>query len=230
MIHALLPVYLVVVLGTSTMTVGIIEGITEATAAITKVFSGALSDRLGKRKLLAAASYGLAALTKPIFPLAETVGWLIGARFIDRIGKGIRGAPRDALVADLAPADMRGAAFGLRQALDTVGAFAGPLWRWRSRAEAKYAAARDGARRAAAVRGSAIRRPSGHSHSAAPRGYAAAGRPGSTSYRSSKVSQPGRITMQPGHPAPQLHIEDVSRQPLRESSALGIDARRAAIP
>ncbi|BDG71594.1 MFS transporter [Roseomonas fluvialis] len=127
MIHALLPVYLVVVLGTSTMTVGIIEGIAEATAAITKVFSGALSDRLGKRKLLAATGYGMAALTKPIFPLAETVGWLIGARFIDRIGKGIRGAPRDALVADLAPADMRGAAFGLRQALDTVGAFAGPL-------------------------------------------------------------------------------------------------------
>jgi MFS family permease len=127
MIHALLPVYLVVVLGTSTMTVGIIEGIAEATAAITKVFSGALSDRLGKRKLLAATGYGLAALTKPVFPLAETVGWLIGARFIDRIGKGIRGAPRDALVADLAPPDMRGAAFGLRQALDTVGAFAGPL-------------------------------------------------------------------------------------------------------
>jgi MFS family permease len=127
MIHALLPVYLVVVLGTSTMTVGIIEGIAEATAAITKVFSGALSDRLGKRKLLAATGYGLAALTKPIFPLAESVGWLIGARFVDRIGKGIRGAPRDALVADLAPPDMRGAAFGLRQALDTVGAFAGPL-------------------------------------------------------------------------------------------------------
>lgn len=127
MIHALLPVYLVVVLGTSTLAVGFIEGIAEATAAITKVFSGALSDRLGKRKLLAAAGYGMAALTKPVFPLAETLGWLIGARFVDRIGKGIRGAPRDALVADIAPPAMRGAVFGLRQALDTVGAFLGPL-------------------------------------------------------------------------------------------------------
>lgn len=127
MIHALLPVYLVVVLGTSTLAVGFIEGIAEATAAITKVFSGALSDRLGKRKLLAATGYGMAALTKPVFPLAETVGWLIGARFVDRIGKGIRGAPRDALVADIAPPELRGAAFGLRQALDTVGAFLGPL-------------------------------------------------------------------------------------------------------
>ncbi|PWS35985.1 MFS transporter [Falsiroseomonas bella] len=127
MIHALLPVYLVVVLGTSTLAVGFIEGIAEATAAITKVFSGALSDRLGKRKLLAATGYGMAALTKPVFPLAETLGWLVGARFVDRIGKGIRGAPRDALVADIAPAEMRGAAFGLRQALDTVGAFLGPM-------------------------------------------------------------------------------------------------------
>lgn len=127
MIHALLPVYLVVVLGTPTLAVGFIEGVAEATAAITKVFSGALSDRLGKRKLLAATGYGVAALTKPVFPLAETVGWLVGARFVDRIGKGIRGAPRDALVADIAPAEMRGAAFGLRQALDTVGAFLGPL-------------------------------------------------------------------------------------------------------
>jgi MFS family permease len=127
MIHALLPVYLVVGLGASTLAVGFIEGIAEATAAITKVFSGALSDRLGRRKLLAATGYGMAALTKPVFPLAETVGWLVAARFVDRVGKGIRGAPRDALVADLAPAEIRGAAFGLRQALDTVGAFAGPL-------------------------------------------------------------------------------------------------------
>lgn len=127
MIHALLPLYLVTVLGTSTLTVGIIEGIAEATAAITKVFSGALSDWLGKRKLLAAFGYGLAAFTKPIFPLAPTVGWLVLARFIDRIGKGIRGAPRDALIADLTPSNARGASFGLRQALDTVGAFVGPL-------------------------------------------------------------------------------------------------------
>lgn len=127
MIHALLPIYLVTVLGTSTLTVGIIEGIAEATASITKVFSGAISDWLGKRKLLAVTGYGLAAFTKPVFPLASSVGWLVAARFIDRIGKGIRGAPRDALVADLAPAHLRGASFGLRQSLDTVGAFVGPL-------------------------------------------------------------------------------------------------------
>ncbi|HXV29773.1 MAG TPA: MFS transporter [Sinorhizobium sp.] len=127
MIHALLPVYMVTVLGTSTFAVGLIEGIAEATAAITKVFSGALSDWLGRRKLLAALGYGLAALTKPIFPLAPSVEWLVLARFVDRIGKGIRGAPRDALVADIAPPDLRGASFGLRQSLDTVGAFIGPL-------------------------------------------------------------------------------------------------------
>jgi MFS family permease len=127
MIHALLPVYMVSVLGTSALTVGIIEGIAEATASITKVFSGALSDWLGKRKLLAALGYGLAAFTKPIFPLAPTVEWLIAARFIDRIGKGIRGAPRDALVADISPPHLRGASFGLRQSLDTIGAFVGPL-------------------------------------------------------------------------------------------------------
>ena len=127
MIHALLPVYLVTVLGTSTLTVGIIEGIAEATAAIVKVFSGALSDWLGRRKFLAALGYGLAAFTKPIFPLAPTVGWLVAARFIDRVGKGIRGAPRDALLADISPAHLRGASFGLRQSLDTIGAFLGPL-------------------------------------------------------------------------------------------------------
>lgn len=127
MIHALLPVYLVSAMGASMVTVGFIEGLAEATAAITKVFSGALSDWLGKRKVLAVAGYGLAALTKPVFPLAPTIGWLVGARFIDRVGKGIRGAPRDALVADIAPPAMRGASFGLRQSLDTVGAFLGPL-------------------------------------------------------------------------------------------------------
>lgn len=127
MIHALLPLYLTVGLGVTALTVGIIEGIAEATAAITKVFSGALSDRIGRRKELAALGYGLAAITKPVFPLAPSVGWLIAARFIDRIGKGIRGAPRDALVADLAPEGRRGAAFGLRQSLDTIGAFIGPL-------------------------------------------------------------------------------------------------------
>jgi MFS family permease len=127
MIHALLPLYLVGVLGASTLTVGFIEGIAEATASITKIFSGALSDYLGKRKLLAVLGYGLAALTKPVFPLASSIAWLTAARFVDRIGKGIRGAPRDALVADLTPADRRGTAFGLRQSLDTVGAVLGPL-------------------------------------------------------------------------------------------------------
>jgi MFS family permease len=128
MIHALLPIYLVTVLGASATTVGAIEGIAEATASVTKVFSGAISDWIGKRKLLAVLGYGLAAITKPVFPLAPTVGWLFAARFIDRIGKGIRGAPRDALVADIAPGHLRGASFGLRQSLDTVGAFIGPLF------------------------------------------------------------------------------------------------------
>ena len=119
--------YLVTVLGASTLSIGFIEGIAEATANVTKIFSGALSDWLGNRKLLTALGYGLAAFTKPIFPLATTIGWVIAARFIDRIGKGVRGAPRDALIADLAPANLRGASFGLRQALDSVGAFVGPL-------------------------------------------------------------------------------------------------------
>ena len=127
MIHALLPVYLTVGLGATALAVGVIEGIAEATAAITKVFSGALSDRMGRRKELAAVGYGLAAVTKPVFPLAPSIGWLIAARFIDRVGKGIRGAPRDALIADLAPERRRGAAFGLRQSLDTLGAFIGPI-------------------------------------------------------------------------------------------------------
>jgi len=127
LIHALLPLYLVVGLGASALAVGVIEGVAEATALIMRIFSGALSDRLGNRKWLAAFGYGLAAFTKPIFPLASTIGWLFTARFIDRIGKGIRGAPRDALIADLAPADLRGASFGLRQSLDTIGAFLGPL-------------------------------------------------------------------------------------------------------
>jgi MFS family permease len=127
MIHALLPSYLVTVLGASMLEVGIIEGIAEATASITKLFSGVLSDSLGRRKLLAATGYGLAAFAKPIFPLAVSLNWLIAARFIDRVGKGIRGAPRDALIADISPAELRGASFGLRQSLDTVGAFIGPL-------------------------------------------------------------------------------------------------------
>jgi MFS family permease len=127
MIHALLPVFLVGVLGASVTAVGFLEGTAEAIASITKVFSGTLSDRLGQRKLLTVAGYGLAALTKPFFALAPTTAWVFGARFVDRVGKGIRGAPRDALLAELAPTPIRGAAFGLRQALDTVGAFAGPL-------------------------------------------------------------------------------------------------------
>jgi MFS family permease len=127
LVHSLLPVFMVTVLGASTITVGVIEGVAEATAAITKVFSGALSDYFRKRKVLVALGYGLAAFTKPVFPLATTIGWVFAARFVDRIGKGIRGAPRDALVADIVPPELRGAAYGLRQALDTVGAFIGPL-------------------------------------------------------------------------------------------------------
>jgi MFS family permease len=126
MIHGLLPVYLTSVLGASALTVGAIEGVAESAALITRIFSGALSDWLGKRKLLTLIGYGLAALSKPVFPLASSVGWLVTARFVDRIGKGIRGAPRDALIADISPASVRGASFGLRQTLDTVGAFLGP--------------------------------------------------------------------------------------------------------
>lgn len=127
LIHSLLPVYLVSVLGASALSVGFIEGVAEATAAIVKVFSGTLSDYLGKRKLLTVIGYGLAAVSKPLFALAGSVTWIFTARFIDRIGKGIRGAPRDALIGDLAPSHLRGASYGLRQSLDTVGAFVGPL-------------------------------------------------------------------------------------------------------
>jgi MFS family permease len=127
MIHALLPLYLTVALGASALVVGVIEGVAEATALIVKVFSGALSDRWRKRQAITAFGYGLAALSKPLFALATGPFLVFVARFLDRIGKGIRGAPRDALIADLTPPEIRGAAFGLRQALDTVGAFAGPL-------------------------------------------------------------------------------------------------------
>lgn len=127
LIHSLLPVFLVTVVGAGTTVVGLIEGIAEATAAIAKMFSGALSDRIGKRKLLVGIGYGLAAVTKPVFPLASTAGEVLAARFVDRIGKGIRDAPRDALIADITPPAIRGAGYGIRQALDTAGAFAGPL-------------------------------------------------------------------------------------------------------
>ena len=127
LIHSLLPVFMVTSLGASVLAIGVIEGIAESTALIVKVFSGAISDYLGKRKSLAVIGYGLGALSKPLFALALSVNWVLAARFMDRIGKGIRGAPRDALVADLTPPEIRGAAYGLRQSLDTVGAFAGPL-------------------------------------------------------------------------------------------------------
>lgn len=127
LVHSLLPVFMATVLGSSMATIGLIEGFGEAAAAITKVFSGALSDYLGKRKVLAGLGYGLAALTKPVFPLATTITWVFAARFIDRVGKGIRGAPRDALVAELVSKELRGAAYGLRQSLDSIGAFVGPL-------------------------------------------------------------------------------------------------------
>lgn len=127
MIHSLLPLFMVGTLGTSVFAVGLIEGAAEATALIVKIFSGALSDYLGKRKGLAVLGYSLAAITKPMFALAQSSGMVLAARLADRLGKGIRGAPRDALIADVTPASMRGAAFGLRQSLDTVGAFVGPL-------------------------------------------------------------------------------------------------------
>jgi MFS family permease len=126
-IHSLLPMFLVSTLGASVAAVGIIEGLAEATSLITKVFSGALSDYLGNRKWLAVAGYALGAASKPLFAIAPSYGYVLTARVVDRVGKGVRGAPRDALIADITPAELRGAAFGLRQALDTVGAFLGPL-------------------------------------------------------------------------------------------------------
>ena len=127
LIHSLLPLYLALELGASTLTIGLLEGFAEATALIVKVFSGVISDFFRRRKALVVLGYGIAALTKPIFPLAPSLGWIVGARIADRIGKGIRGAPRDALIADITPPAVRGASFGLRQALDTVGAVGGPL-------------------------------------------------------------------------------------------------------
>lgn len=126
LVHSLLPVLLVTTLGASPMMLGLIEGVAEATALIVKIFSGAISDFVGKRRVLLLTGYGLAALTKPLFPLAGSAETVFVARFLDRIGKGIRGAPRDALVADVAPPEIRGACFGLRQSMDTVGAFLGP--------------------------------------------------------------------------------------------------------
>lgn len=126
-VHALLPIFLTVTLGASVALVGVIDGFAEATAAIAKVFSGYLSDRIGRRKPLILLGYGLGALSKPLFALATSVGPVFAARFVDRIGKGLRGAPRDALVADVTPLEIRGRAYGLRQTLDTVGAFVGPL-------------------------------------------------------------------------------------------------------
>jgi MFS family permease len=127
LIHSLLPIFMANVLGASVLTIGVIEGVAEATAAITKVFSGAISDYFRRRKFFVVLGYGLAALTKPVFALAPTIWWVFGARFADRVGKGMRGAPRDALVADVVVPRLRGAAYGLRQALDSVGAFLGPL-------------------------------------------------------------------------------------------------------
>ena len=127
LIHSLLPVFMVTSLGATALMVGVVEGVAESTALIVKVFSGTISDWLGKRKGLTVLGYGLGAISKPVFALALTVHWVFVARFMDRIGKGIRGAPRDALIADLTPPEIRGAAYGLRQSLDTVGAFLGPL-------------------------------------------------------------------------------------------------------
>ncbi len=127
MIHSLLPLFMVTILGTSAMAVGLVEGLAESLALVVKVFSGTLSDYLGKRKGLALFGYALSALTKPLFAVASGVGLVLTARLLDRVGKGVRGAPRDAMVADIVPPQLRGAAFGLRQSLDTVGAFLGPL-------------------------------------------------------------------------------------------------------
>lgn len=127
LVHSLLPLFMTTVLGASVLTVGVIEGVADATASVSKVFSGVLSDYFRKRKLLIVLGYGLSALTKAVFPLASSIGWVFSARFVDRIGKGVRDAPRDALIADIVPPSQRGTAYGLRQSLDSAGAFIGPL-------------------------------------------------------------------------------------------------------
>ncbi len=127
LVHSLLPIFMTTVLGASVLTVGVIEGIADAMASVSKVFSGVISDYFRKRKWLIVLGYGLSALTKAVFPLASSMGWVFSARFVDRIGKGVRDAPRDALIADIVPPSQRGTAYGLRQALDSVGAFIGPL-------------------------------------------------------------------------------------------------------
>ncbi len=127
MIHGVLPLFVVGTLGVSATMLGLVEGIAEATAQFSKLWSGVLSDRWQSRKGLALLGYGMAAVVKPLFPLAHSVAAVFVARFADRIGKGIRGSPRDAMVADFTPPELRGAAFGLRQSLDTVGAFTGPF-------------------------------------------------------------------------------------------------------
>lgn len=125
--HALLPAFVTMVLGLPVTALGAIDGVAEATANFAKLFSGRLSDRSLRRKPWVMGGYGLAALSKPLFPLATSAFTLMGARFADRIGKGIRGAPRDAMLADETPPEIRGKAFGLRQTLDTVGALLAPL-------------------------------------------------------------------------------------------------------
>jgi MFS family permease len=126
-IHSLLPVYVVTVLGASALALGLIEGVAESIASFSKIVSGAISDHFAKRKPLVVCGYGLAAITKPLFPLAPSVEWIFTARTLDRVGKGIRGAPRDALIGDLSPAESRGSSYGLRQSLDTIGALLGPV-------------------------------------------------------------------------------------------------------
>jgi MFS family permease len=125
--HALLPAFITIVLGLPATALGAIDGVAEATANFAKLFSGRLSDRSLRRKPWVMAGYGLAALSKPLFPLATSAPAVLIARFADRIGKGIRGAPRDAMLADETPAEIRGRAFGLRQTLDTIGALLAPL-------------------------------------------------------------------------------------------------------
>jgi len=125
MIVYLIPLFLANVLKTGTAVIGLIEGIAETTASLMKIYSGALSDRLGKRKWLTVAGYGLSTIAKPFLYFADTWGWVLGVRFSDRLGKGIRTAPRDALVADSINDKQRGLAFGFHRAGDTAGAFLG---------------------------------------------------------------------------------------------------------
>src|SRR5512133_1043412 len=142
MLVNLIPFFLANVLGVRTAVIGLIDGVAETTASLTKIASGMLSDKLGKRKWLTVAGYSLSTISKPFLYFANAWGWVLGVRFADRVGKGIRTAPRDALIADSIDPSQRGLAFGLHRAGDTLGAFIGLAGAaaivWLTQSQAEY--------------------------------------------------------------------------------------------